>query len=119
RVDLESGGSLRAGAEAEAQAAGKGSLPNLCSGAEACRPRAAALQAGGRGKFLLRGLKDVGTMQQLEVGHDGSGLMPGWHLAWVRVTNLGSGASALFPCNQWLSAGKGDKKTSRVLDAEE
>jgi hypothetical protein len=42
----------------------------------------------------------------------------GWHLAWVRITNLGTGATALFPCNQWLSKGEGDKKIERLLDAE-
>ena len=50
---------------------------------------------------------------QLEIGHDNSGCSPGWHLAWVRVTNLRTSESALFPCDQWLAKSEGDKKTTR------
>ncbi|GFH09791.1 uncharacterized protein HaLaN_05000 [Haematococcus lacustris] len=163
RVDLESGGSLRAGAEAEAQAAGKGSLPNLCSGAEACRCR--GWDRGSAAKHIFHGPRLLCDGPRLRVGADARGHsrvrlrvlrrtvtpMPrcncmqatcgrvtGWwsrqvfapwtegrgHYAaaggWSRrLWANASGASALFPCNQWLSAGKGDKKTSRVLDAEE
>jgi hypothetical protein len=57
-------------------------------------------------------------MQQLEVCHDNSGISPGWHLAWVRVTNLSTGAAALFPCNMWLATNEGDKKISRTLETD-
>ena len=41
----------------------------------------------------------------------------GWHLAWVRVTNMTTGVWSVFPCNQWLAHTEGDKKTVRLLDA--
>ena len=43
----------------------------------------------------------------------------GWHLAWIRVTNMTTGAWSLFPCNQWLARSEGDQRTSRLLDAAE
>lgn len=42
----------------------------------------------------------------------------GWHLAWVMVTNTATGATAFFPCNQWLAKNEGDRKIERILDAE-
>lgn len=96
---------------------GKGTLPTLCK--DACAPRSQAFNRGGQASFILRQLPDVGTMQQLEIGHDNSGVSPGWHLAWVRVTNLTTGATGLFKCNQWLAKNEADKKIIRLLDVED
>lgn len=137
RVDLEHGTQLKSAVEGggskapEATPTKTGTLPSFCSPSKGpanaaagdapggvCITRPAAFSRGGRGTFVLHGLPDVGPMQQLEVGHDNTGCSPGWHLAWVRVTNLTTGASAYFVCNQWLAKNEGDKKTSRLLDAE-
>ncbi|KAG1662011.1 hypothetical protein FOA52_009500 [Chlamydomonas sp. UWO 241] len=96
------------------QATRKGSLPKLAG----CAP-GGEFARGACDAFVLRGVTDVGRMQQVEIGQDGSGMCAGWHLAWVRVTNMTTGAAAMFPCDQWLAKGEADKKTSRLLDASE
>ncbi len=54
-----------------------GTLPSLCSAADACRGGDKSLARGVRSKYVLRGLADVGVMQQVEIGHDNSGVSPG------------------------------------------
>ena len=34
------------------------------------------------------------------------------------MTNLATGATAHFPCSQWLAKNEGDHKIVRLLDAE-
>lgn len=34
--------------------------------------------------------------------HDGAGRGNGWHLAWVKASNLTTGAVAMFKCNGWV-----------------
>ncbi len=34
--------------------------------------------------------------------HDGAGRGNGWHLAWVKATNLTTGAVAMFKCGRWV-----------------
>lgn len=36
-----------------------------------------------------------------QVRHDGAGRSNGWHLAWVKATNLTTGAVAMFKCGRW------------------
>lgn len=37
-----------------------------------------------------------------QVRHDGTGKGNNWHLAWVKATNLTTGAVAMFKCNRWV-----------------
>jgi hypothetical protein len=68
------------------------------------RPPAAVLfGCGSLDAFVLRGLADVGRLAHVRIGHDASGTHNGWQLSWVRVTNVTTGDSALFPANNtWL-----------------
>ncbi|KAF5839075.1 Lipase/lipooxygenase [Dunaliella salina] len=93
----------------------QGTLPQLCG---SCEPPDVdvGLSRGGSGTYIVKGLPDVGLMHQLEIGHDNSGSSPSWHLAHVRVCNLRTNASALFPCEQWLGAREADGQTERVLE---
>jgi len=47
---------------------------------------------------------DVGEIQHIFIGHDNSGLGPGWHLQMVEIDI--NGKTYIFPCNQWLEKGK-------------
>lgn len=38
----------------------------------------------------------------LQVRHDGAGRGAGWHLAWVKASNLTTGAVAMFKCARWV-----------------
>ncbi|KAI8463909.1 MAG: Lipase/lipooxygenase [Monoraphidium minutum] len=68
-------------------------------GGEGARP---LFQRGGLDAFVLRSLADVGRLTHVTVGHDASGHCSAWQLAWLRVTNLATGESALFPGPLWL-----------------
>jgi hypothetical protein len=50
---------------------------------------------------------DVGQPQSLRIRTSSSGLGSAWHLASVTVTNMSTGASAVFPHGDWLDAAKG------------
>ena len=59
--------------------------------------------------------RELGMLEAVTVGHDGSGLKPAWHLQQVAVTNSNSGQEWLFPCRQWFDADSGDRKIERRL----
>ncbi|PRW59715.1 lipoxygenase homology domain-containing 1 isoform A [Chlorella sorokiniana] len=59
-------------------------------------------QRGQLDVFEVEGAPDCGRLQQIEVRHDGAGRGNGWHLAWVKATNLTTGAVALFKCERWV-----------------
>ncbi|KAG2501257.1 hypothetical protein HYH03_001064 [Edaphochlamys debaryana] len=88
---------------------GRGFCGDLCS--------PAPFKRGALDQFLLRGLQDTGDIRQIEIGHDDTGAGSAWFLAWVRVTNLTTGASAFFLCDSWLAKHKGDGFTKRLLNA--
>ncbi|GMH36686.1 hypothetical protein BSKO_04559 [Bryopsis sp. KO-2023] len=69
-------------------------------------------------QFCLDLLPDVGQFSHIEIGHDGKGLGAGWHLAWVKITNTATGASATFTANRWLDKSEGDGATTQILRAE-
>ena len=58
---------------------------------------------------------DVGPLERIQIGHDNSRPFPGWHCAQVEVTNVSSGETTTFPCDQWFDRKQGDKKVERVL----
>jgi hypothetical protein len=70
---------------------------------------------------------DVGTVSQITIGHDNSGipkipgkflqvgLEPEWLLEAVEVTNMVTLTSSYFECNKWFDLNNGDKQLMRVL----
>lgn len=62
-------------------------------------------------------MPDVGPIHSIEFGHDDEGMNAAWFVAWVRVTNSTTGASAYFTCDSWFSKKKGDGSTRRMLNA--
>eukprot|EP01043_Picozoa_sp_COSAG02_P027297 COSAG02_NODE_1603_length_11734_cov_5.828105_5_plen_2279_part_00 len=61
--------------------------------------------------------REIGTLQRLNVRHDGSGMGSGWHLERIDVKSELSGRAWSFHCNQWLDKGEGDKQIQRELHA--
>eukprot|EP00775_Hariotina_reticulata_P013432 gene13432-13560_t len=84
------------------------------AGQHLSEPRSAALQRGALDVFVLRGLVDVGPLAYLNIGHDGSGSHPAWHLSWVKVINLTTAARAVFTCNAWMDPSRADSDDSWV-----
>lgn len=56
-----------------------------------------------RDEFKVSG-PDVGEMNHVVVGHDGSGLGPAWHLAELEVQHMGTGQLLKFTANRWAAA---------------
>jgi len=77
--------------------------------------RLEAFDRGAHDTFTLRGLKGLGSIHKLTIGHDNSGPAPDWHLDRVVVTARRSGKTVVFPCHQWLSQSREDNKTIREL----
>eukprot|EP00899_Mesostigma_viride_P015258 jgi/Mesvir1/23733/Mv18674-RA.1 len=61
---------------------------------------------------------DVGVIRKLRVGHDNSGMGPGWFLEYVQVRNASSGNSWRFPCHRWLDKKEEDGVIERDLVPE-
>ncbi|GAB4821886.1 hypothetical protein N2152v2_008932 [Parachlorella kessleri] len=59
--------------------------------------------------------RDLGMLEAVTIGHDGTGLKPAWHLQQVSVINSTSGQEWLFPCRQWFDADSGDRNIERRL----
>ncbi|CAG9464667.1 unnamed protein product [Pedinophyceae sp. YPF-701] len=65
--------------------------------------------------------RDVGKPAKLRIGHDNSGMGPGWHLDRVEVRNRGEGPTAplvTFQCGRWLATDEDDRQIVRVLAAD-
>ncbi|GFR78063.1 lipoxygenase homology domain-containing protein 1 [Elysia marginata] len=65
--------------------------------------------------FKVDVAKKLSPMTKIEVGHDGSGVGPGWFLDYVTVFCPGSGIEQYFPCNKWLASDEGDGLICRTL----
>lgn len=59
--------------------------------------------------------QDLGTLQRIEIGHDGSGSSPAWHLDHVTITPKKTGKPVKFLCRKWFGKGVGDGKAEREL----
>ncbi|GLC54185.1 hypothetical protein PLESTB_000832700 [Pleodorina starrii] len=57
--------------------------------------------------------EDVGGLRELLIGHDNTGLGPGWHLEQAEVTDPATNQTWFFDCNQWLDTKEGDGRTER------
>lgn len=53
----------------------------------------------------------------LRIGHDNSGIGPGWHLQDVKIKTSHKQVY-YFPCHKWLDKKEDDKKIERTLYAE-
>jgi len=58
---------------------------------------------------------DLGELKQAIIGHDNSGLGPGWFLDKIFVLNQVSKERWTFPCNRWLDRNEDDHKIERLL----
>jgi hypothetical protein len=50
--------------------------------------------------------REIGELQRLRLRVEPKGLLPGWHLASVRVRNTQTGKQWDLPCNDWLAKGR-------------
>jgi len=60
--------------------------------------------------------KDVGAITKIRLGHDNSGLGPGWLVETVTIKNLRTGDSYDFPVNQWFDKSEADGKIVRDVE---
>ncbi|XP_048219316.1 lipoxygenase homology domain-containing protein 1 isoform X2 [Perognathus longimembris pacificus] len=70
-------------------------------------------------RFIVE-LEDVGEIiEKIRIGHDNTGVNPGWHCSHVDIRRLlpdKEGTETLtFPCDRWLATSEDDKKTIREL----
>uniref|UniRef100_A0A8D0GZA6 Lipoxygenase homology PLAT domains 1 n=1 Tax=Sphenodon punctatus TaxID=8508 RepID=A0A8D0GZA6_SPHPU len=70
-------------------------------------------------KFIVE-LEDVGdTLEKIRIGHDNTGINPGWHLDRVEIRRLlpnGKGSeTTTFPCERWLAKSEEDGEIMREL----
>ncbi|XP_077756786.1 lipoxygenase homology domain-containing protein 1 isoform X4 [Canis aureus] len=70
-------------------------------------------------RFIME-LEDVGEIiEKIRIGHDNTGINPGWHCSHVDIRRLlpdKDGTETLtFPCDRWLAKSEDDKKTIREL----
>ncbi|CAM2710921.1 unnamed protein product [Rotaria socialis] len=65
--------------------------------------------------FIIDGPDELSPLTSLIIGHDNSGLGPGWYLDKVVVDCPSTGIEQTFPCNNWLANDKGDKLIEREL----
>eukprot|EP00727_Mastigamoeba_balamuthi_P010665 m51a1_g6220 hypothetical protein (2032) ;mRNA; r:217273-223689 len=77
----------------------------------------------GRGNLFERGQRDtfevecedLGELKSAVVGHDNSGLGPGWFLDRLLVEDAESGVAWELPCGKWLAKDQGDGLIEREL----
>ena len=59
----------------------------------------------------------VGPITRIRIGHDNSGVGPGWYLNKVIVDDLDMGKVHEFPCERWFSLTEDDGCIARDLIA--
>jgi hypothetical protein len=59
--------------------------------------------------------KMLTPIEKVLVGHDNSGLAPGWFLDHIVVESPSAGLKQVFPCEKWLAKDKEDGKIERML----
>ncbi|KXZ56858.1 hypothetical protein GPECTOR_1g774 [Gonium pectorale] len=62
---------------------------------------------------------DLGSIPEIEIGHDNSGLMPGWHCAKVVVEDQTAQARYVYPCDRWFDKSEEDGLIRRRLKVAE
>eukprot|EP01135_Chromosphaera_perkinsii_P004103 Nk52_evm10s270 gene=Nk52_evmTU10s270 len=76
-----------------------------------------SLSSGKEDIFSLQ-CSNLGDLHTIKVGHDNSGLKPGWFLIRILVTNLKNEMSYEFACNKWLAKDEGDGEILRSLSGK-
>ncbi|XP_069710231.1 oxygen-regulated protein 1 [Phaenicophaeus curvirostris] len=59
--------------------------------------------------------KILGSLQSIEIGHDGKGFASGWFLEKVEITDASSNSVYCFNCNRWLAEDESDGRTTVQL----
>ncbi|GFH09790.1 uncharacterized protein HaLaN_04999, partial [Haematococcus lacustris] len=74
------------------------------------------LNAGTTDEFQVP-CRTLGTLQELVLGHDNTGLNANWHCELVSITDLATKTTYWFACNKWFDLAKEDGRIERVLKA--
>ncbi|CAF3703956.1 unnamed protein product, partial [Rotaria sordida] len=65
--------------------------------------------------FTIDGPENLSPLTALDIGHDNTGIGPGWYLDKAVVNCPSTGIEQTFPCNAWLADDTGDKRIERRL----
>ncbi|CAF4587849.1 unnamed protein product [Rotaria sp. Silwood1] len=65
--------------------------------------------------FTIDAPDNLSPLTALDIGHDNTGMGPGWYLDKVVVDCPSTGIEQTFPCNAWLADDTGDKLLERRL----
>ncbi|KAM5220871.1 lipoxygenase homology domain-containing protein 1 isoform 1-T1 [Hipposideros larvatus] len=89
---------------------------NLCS---TKREQKIFFERKSASRFIME-LEDVGDIiEKIRIGHDNTGINPGWHCAYVEIRRLlpdkDGSETFTFACDRWLATSEDDKKTIREL----
>ncbi len=68
--------------------------------------------------FTFENILNLGELTNLRIWHSDAFIKGSWHLEYVKVEDLQSGQSYMFPCNKWLSSKHDDKQIVRELVCE-
>lgn len=68
--------------------------------------------------FTFENILSLGELTKLRIWHDDAMFKGPWHLEYVKVEDLESGQTYMFPCNKWLSSKHDDKQVVRELVCE-
>uniref|UniRef100_A0A6B2KWS8 PLAT domain-containing protein n=1 Tax=Arcella intermedia TaxID=1963864 RepID=A0A6B2KWS8_9EUKA len=71
-------------------------------------------EAGQTDKFLIESI-DVGTVKSIIIGHDNTGVGPGWYVDWISVVNLSRKKTYNFPVSRWFAKDEDDGLIERTL----
>jgi len=71
-------------------------------------------ESGQTDKFQIQSL-DLGEIKEITIGHDNTGLGPGWFMDKVYIENDGTKQKWMFPCNEWFDKSESDGKIVRNL----
>ncbi|TGZ66198.1 hypothetical protein CRM22_005460 [Opisthorchis felineus] len=115
KVSVYTGSRLSGGTDANVYITLFAEQPGLSSGRR-------ALKRDGRNLFERNNLDefqihciDLGKLTHLRIEHDNTSTRTDWFLDKVRITNMDTGATINFPCEQWLSKKRGDGRLWKEL----
>eukprot|EP01121_Diplochlamys_sp_Union-15-3_P013545 TRINITY_DN4215_c0_g1_i1.p1 TRINITY_DN4215_c0_g1~~TRINITY_DN4215_c0_g1_i1.p1 ORF type:complete len:964 (-),score=265.67 TRINITY_DN4215_c0_g1_i1:44-2935(-) len=79
----------------------------------------AAKDAFEKGKVSVFGIDslDLGVVNKIRIGHDGSGFAAGWFLDKVTVRNEKTGEEWFFICGRWLASDEDDGQIVREISS--
>eukprot|EP01091_Cochliopodium_minus_P006324 TRINITY_DN1620_c0_g1_i4.p1 TRINITY_DN1620_c0_g1~~TRINITY_DN1620_c0_g1_i4.p1 ORF type:complete len:245 (+),score=98.47 TRINITY_DN1620_c0_g1_i4:542-1276(+) len=71
-----------------------------------------------RDEFMVKSI-DLGELKKIRIGHDNSGIGPGWFLDKVAITNQVTQKQYFFICGRWLDSSEDDGLILREIVEEE